>query len=221
MLCRYRFSGGWYQADSDNPKNVMSPTGYVIMYAGCPVLWWSKLKTEITLSTTEAEFIALSQVVRKLMPFTELMKEVYFIFDIYIPKPEVFYKLFEDNQIYIAVTESKKFPPRKNIILLSIVIYKASLKRRLLGSAILIHENKQRIFSLSHSKNHYQSINKENYLEGDLKSEIFALTQGSLRIQTYRHKTQTHKIFDLKWHFFVSKFLRKSFSVIKNVPFSF
>ena len=40
------------------------------------------------------------------------MKEVYFIFDINIPKPEVFCKLFKDNQIYIAVAESNKFSAR-------------------------------------------------------------------------------------------------------------
>ena len=39
------FSGGWDQAYSDNAENVMSCTGYVITYAGCPVLWFSRLKT--------------------------------------------------------------------------------------------------------------------------------------------------------------------------------
>ena len=31
------FAGGWFQADSDNPDNVMSRTGYVIKYAGFPI----------------------------------------------------------------------------------------------------------------------------------------------------------------------------------------
>ena len=38
------FSGGWAQSDANNSENVMSRTGYVIMYAGFPVLWCSKLK---------------------------------------------------------------------------------------------------------------------------------------------------------------------------------
>ena len=33
------FYSGWYQADSDNAENVMSHTGFVMMYVGCPVLW--------------------------------------------------------------------------------------------------------------------------------------------------------------------------------------
>ena len=39
------FAGGWTQADTDNPYNVMSRTGYMIRYAGCPIGWCSKLQT--------------------------------------------------------------------------------------------------------------------------------------------------------------------------------
>ena len=46
------FYGGWSQADADNAENVMFCMGYVITYAGCPVLWCSKLQAEINLSTT-------------------------------------------------------------------------------------------------------------------------------------------------------------------------
>ena len=38
------FSVGWDQADADNAENIMSHMGYVITYAGCPVLWCSKLQ---------------------------------------------------------------------------------------------------------------------------------------------------------------------------------
>ena len=55
------FAGGWNQADAIDAGSVLSRTGYVIMYAGCPLTWCSKLQTEIALSTTEAEYIALSK----------------------------------------------------------------------------------------------------------------------------------------------------------------
>ena len=45
-----------------------------------------------------------------------LIKEVYFIFDIHLPNPEVFCKVFEENQIYIAVAESIKLSRRTNHI---------------------------------------------------------------------------------------------------------
>ena len=48
--------------------------GYVITYAGCPVLWCSKLQTEIDLSTTETEYILLSKAMRKVIPFMGFMK---------------------------------------------------------------------------------------------------------------------------------------------------
>ena len=37
----------WAQADVNNAENSMPHTVYVITYAGCPVLWFSKLQTEI------------------------------------------------------------------------------------------------------------------------------------------------------------------------------
>ena len=76
----------------------MSHTGYVIKYTGCPLLWCSKIQTEINLITTEAEYIALSQAMCNVTPFMAPMKEVSFILDIHLPNPEVFCKVFEDNQ---------------------------------------------------------------------------------------------------------------------------
>ena len=43
------FAGGWTQANADDAENVMSRTGFVIMYANCPIYWKSALQTEITL----------------------------------------------------------------------------------------------------------------------------------------------------------------------------
>ena len=43
------------------------------------------------------------------------MNEVYFIIFIHLPKPEVFCKVFKDNQGFIAVAESNKLSPRKHI----------------------------------------------------------------------------------------------------------
>ena len=89
------------------------------------------------------------------------MKEVSFIFDIHLPNPEVFCKLFEDNQSCIDVAESKKSHEEQKISLLSIIIYKALHRRRLFRYAILIQENNHRKFSLSHSTKHYSSIHEK------------------------------------------------------------
>jgi hypothetical protein len=55
------FAGLYGVEDSQNPVSVKSRTGYVLMLANCPLLWVSKMQTEIAASTMEAEYIALSQ----------------------------------------------------------------------------------------------------------------------------------------------------------------
>jgi len=54
------FVGLWGQEDDQDPVSVKSHTGYVLLFGGCPLLWVSKLQTEIALSTMEVEYIALS-----------------------------------------------------------------------------------------------------------------------------------------------------------------
>ena len=55
------FAGLWGQEDDQDPVCVKSRTEYVLLFDGCPLLWVSKLQTEIALSTMEAEYVALSQ----------------------------------------------------------------------------------------------------------------------------------------------------------------
>ena len=96
----------------------MSHTCFIIIFAGCPILWSSKLQTEITLSTTEAEYVALSQAVREVLPIMELMKELSSFMDINTNKPDFFCQVFEDNRSVIAVATSKKYTPRTKHIAL-------------------------------------------------------------------------------------------------------
>ena len=48
----------------EDPNSVESRTGCVIKYAAYPIIWFSRLQTEIALHTTEAEYIALSTAAR-------------------------------------------------------------------------------------------------------------------------------------------------------------
>ena len=73
----------------------MAHLAYVITYVGCPVLRCSKLQTEIAFSTTELEYILLIQVIRNIIFFMALMKEISFIFDVNIINLEVFCKVLE------------------------------------------------------------------------------------------------------------------------------
>jgi hypothetical protein len=55
------FIGDWdSKTATDDIDTTRSRTGCIIIYTGCPIIWKSKLQTQIALSTTEAEFMALS-----------------------------------------------------------------------------------------------------------------------------------------------------------------
>ncbi len=62
------FAGRWHKEYAELCDSVLSRTGYVITFCGCPVTWSSKLQTEIALSTTESEYIALSTATRDILP---------------------------------------------------------------------------------------------------------------------------------------------------------
>ena len=70
------FAGLWPHEDDKNPTSVKSRTGFVITLSDCPILWQSKLQTEISLSTMEAEYVALSASCRELFPIIDLVKEL-------------------------------------------------------------------------------------------------------------------------------------------------
>ena len=67
------------------------------------------------------ECISLIQAMHNIINFMVLMKDILFLFNIYIINPEVFCKVFEDNKSSIAVSESF-FQQEQNTLLLSIII---------------------------------------------------------------------------------------------------
>jgi len=71
------FAGLWHQQHSAMRECVLSCTGYIITYCNCPIHWVSKLQTEIALSTTESEYIALSMATRDLLPLRRLLQEIH------------------------------------------------------------------------------------------------------------------------------------------------
>ena len=82
----------------------MSRTVKVFMYVGCPVLWCSKLQAKIDLSITESEYIALSQAMCGVINFMEIMKQVSFLFDIHLPKPDFFVNNHQKDKItYVPI----------------------------------------------------------------------------------------------------------------------
>jgi hypothetical protein len=87
--------------------------GYIITYAGCPMHWSSKMQTEIALSTTEAECIALSQAIWEVLPIIWLMEEARQQgIPVLNATPKVHCKVFEDNAGAIEIANVPKMRPR-------------------------------------------------------------------------------------------------------------
>jgi histone deacetylase 1/2 len=70
------FAGLWNAEDVNDPICLQSRKGCIITLGKSPVLWASKLQTEISLSTAEAEYIALSTGMRALLPLRRLIQEI-------------------------------------------------------------------------------------------------------------------------------------------------
>lgn len=108
------FCGNWNEDDpSYNRDTARSRTGFVIKYAGCPIVWYSKLQTEIALSTTAAEYVALSQSMREVIPMMNLYRE--FKEHSLLPDtepPTVYCTVFEDNEGAIELAKTPKMRPR-------------------------------------------------------------------------------------------------------------
>ncbi|CAJ1969892.1 unnamed protein product [Cylindrotheca closterium] len=70
------FAGLYSVEDVMDPTCVKSRTGYVISVCGCPVVWVSRLQTDIATATMEAEYNALSMAMRDILPLQRVFKTI-------------------------------------------------------------------------------------------------------------------------------------------------
>jgi hypothetical protein len=83
------------------------------MFGGCPLIWVSKLQTKIALSTTKAEYIALSQSMWDLIPMQRLLHKTGMALDVDINKTTMLHStVFEDNNGALSLALSPKMSPR-------------------------------------------------------------------------------------------------------------
>jgi hypothetical protein len=98
---------------SSDPSTARSRVGYIITYAGYPMHWSSKMQTEIALSTTEAEYITLSQAMREVLPIIKLMEEARQQgIPVLNATLKICCKVFEDNAGAIKIANVPKMRPR-------------------------------------------------------------------------------------------------------------
>lgn len=107
------FAGLYGTETSDDPICAKSRTGYIILLANCPLLWVSKLQTEVTLSTLESKFVALSQSFRSLIAVQDLLAETLKGLDIPVTvHSRIKSTVFEDNSGCLKLAMTKRLTPR-------------------------------------------------------------------------------------------------------------
>ena len=107
--CDADFVGNWNKAGAEHdPSTAKSQSGWIVFYAGFPIIWASKLQSQVALSTTEAEYISLSMSLRDVLPILFLLDEMKDrIFQVMCTTPHVYCKVFEDN---LGALELARFP---------------------------------------------------------------------------------------------------------------
>ena len=108
------FSGNRRQKDAHNdPMTAKSRSGWVIRFAGAPITWASKIQTITALSTTEAEYIALSTSLREVIPLMGILKEAteHGVRINNLP-PRIHCTVFEDNSGALELARLPEMRPR-------------------------------------------------------------------------------------------------------------
>ena len=92
---------------SKNVLLVLSRTGFAVKYMNYPLLWISKLQTEIVLSIIEAEYIVLLHVIQETLLLLKLIKEMYQAIGIeeYILEYNIKCTVLENNNRYIKLAK--------------------------------------------------------------------------------------------------------------------
>ena len=107
------FAGNWDPNETQDRDTARSRYGFIIGYNGCPVVWKSKLATEIALSPTETEHTALSYALRDAIPLMELLKQLKIAgFPVTPHNAQVHCKVMEDNSGAVEIAKEKKYRPR-------------------------------------------------------------------------------------------------------------
>ena len=108
------FSSNWRQRDAHNdPMTAKSRSGWIVRFTGAPITWASKIQTITALSTTEAEYIALSMSLREVIPLMSMLKEATDQgVQIDNLPPKIHCTVFEDNSGALELARLPKMRPR-------------------------------------------------------------------------------------------------------------
>jgi hypothetical protein len=107
------FAGLYMRDPNSSPDSARSRTGYIIKLSNCPLVWKSQLQSDMALSTLEAEYSALSQALRTLLPLKRMLVGVAHV--VGLPediKATILAEVFEDNQGCLALATNHRLTSR-------------------------------------------------------------------------------------------------------------
>jgi hypothetical protein len=112
--------GGLYGCEDDrNPTSAKSRTGYVILLAGCPLVWRSQIQKCVTKSTVEAEYVALSDALQVMLPLKRMIVELSTALS--LPptiSATILATVFEDNNGALILATTQRLTNRTKYLLL-------------------------------------------------------------------------------------------------------
>jgi hypothetical protein len=157
------FAGLYGYEDEQDPVSVKSRTGFALTLFGCPIIWSSKLQSEITLSSTAAEYVAFSMAMRELLPMQALLKELALKLKLnLVTKSLVRSTVFEDNQGCLSMVNVPKMSTRNKYLSLKYHFFRSHIgeSKGVVAKHIRTTEQKADIFTKGLPPEQFQVIRK-------------------------------------------------------------
>jgi Reverse transcriptase (RNA-dependent DNA polymerase) len=157
------FAGLYGYEDEQDPVSVKSRTGFVLTLFGCPIIWSSKLQTDITLSSTAAEYVAFSMAMRELLPMRALLQELGDKLELEFTQGSLVRStVFEDNQGCLSMVNSPKMSSRNKYLSLKYHFFRSHIGKDKGIEAKWIETTKQKadIFTKGLPESQFQVIRK-------------------------------------------------------------
>jgi len=126
------FAGMYGHENHCDPSCAKSRSGFVIVFAGVPVMWQSKLQTETALSTMEAEIIALAACMRELIPIIDMVKSLAVAVGLPAGDVNMNVSVHEDNSGALVLAEMlpPQFTPRSKYYAIKTIWFREQIQTR-------------------------------------------------------------------------------------------
>ena len=157
------FAGLWGHEDDQDPVSVKSRTGFTLTLFGCPIIWASKLQTEITLSSTAAEYVAFSMAMRELLPMRALLNEMSTKLGLeFMSTSLVRSTVFEDNQGCLSLVNVPKMSTKNKYLALKYHFFRSHIgePKGIIAKYIKTSEQKADIFTKGLPAEQFKVIRK-------------------------------------------------------------